>query len=474
MIRDEKGLALPLVVIIFLIFALLGTALVSVTSSQVKEAMLQEQRVKAHYIAYSGADTVATWIIQQFNDPENTQTAIESLNALIAAGESDPTSLGSGSFSVEVSQNHSGHILVSSTGNVSDSKQVVTVVLVPDYTGGSSLLNIDTAVFSHTGIELTGSSKIIGNAGTNSTTNNTVNFEWDTEVDGNFVVGPGGNYESVIQSAGWNRVPEDNITGSIGPLDEERSYLLPSFPIFPENLSTELEREIKTQDQDFVGTYEPGQIPDLAGNNKAKIQIPDNGFYQDTISIAANTHLYIDLEEQTRVLSVRNLHITQGHIHLENPGDNGKLILYVEDSITYGGGSTINNNGDISNLIIYYKGSGAPSIGGNTRLYGSIYIESADFTIAGSNGVLGHIVSGGNNVNISGNAEANVRVLYAPNAFVELEGSGRVIGPVVANDFKAVGNARVYYSPDVHEFDVDFPFPFEGGDLQGFRKDYWQ
>lgn len=475
MAKNENGLALPLVLIIFLILLLLGTVLISVSTSQVKEAVLQEQRVKAHYIAYSGANAVATWIIQQFINPGNTQDAIDKLDGIIAAGESSLTTLGAGSFSIEITKDLSGTVFVSSTGYVGDSEQVVTLTLEPDYAGGEFNLNMDTAVFSNTGIELTGSSQIFGNAGTNSIQENSVSFGWSTKVNGDFVVGPDGDYEAVINPAGHNRTPQDNITGTIGVLDNERTYLLPAFPIFPENLATALERDVTTnQGVPVAGYEEPGPIPDLSGNLEATIRIPASGFYQDTISIAANTHLYIDLEEQVRVLRVKNLNIDQGHIHLDNPGENGKLLLYIEESLTYLGGSTLNNNGDISDLVIYYKGAGAPGVGGNTRLYGSIYIESADFTIAGSNGILGHIVSGGNNVNITGNAEANVRILYAPNANVSIGGSGRVRGPVVANYLAAEGNSRVFYNPESDIIDVDFPFLFEGNELQGYRKGIWQ
>lgn len=471
LIKSDKGLAVPLVLVIMLIFMILGTVIISVSTSQTLEAARQEERVKAHYIAYSGADTVATWIIGQFQiDPE---AALVSLQGMIDAESSTETTLGSGTFVVEVNGTAGGAVNIVSTGTVGRSSRTVTLTLVPEFFGAASGFDLDTAVFSKTGIKLTGSSMIVGSSATNSIVANSVDFGWSTQVDGNFLVGPGGDYNEVIKVAGWGRTPYSNITGTIGTLSQERVYELPLFPEFPTNLATELYRNVTTSGGNPVEEG-MGPIPDLQGNLQATIKIPAGGYYQETLSIKANTVLTIDLEESVRVLRLDNLSISQGHINLVNTGENGGLILYVRDSFTLLGSSTINNNGDVADVVLYYKGVSEPAIGGNTRLYGSIYIEKADFTIAGSNGILGHIVSGGQNISITGNAEANVRVLYAPKAKVSLGGSGRVIGPVVANEFEAIGNARVFYNPDEHSFDAEFPFPFEGNILESYRRGAWQ
>ena len=42
-------------------------------------------------------------------------------------------------------------------------------------------------------------------------------------------------------------------------------------------------------------------------------------------------------------------------------------------------------------------------------------------------------MTGGSSVEIFGNAEANSRIIFAPNAHVELKGSGRVRGAIVAD-----------------------------------------
>ncbi|MFH5832408.1 hypothetical protein ACG2F4_08400 [Halalkalibaculum sp. DA3122] len=61
---------------------------------------------------------------------------------------------------------------------------------------------------------------------------------------------------------------------------------------------------------------------------------------------------------------------------------------------------------------------------------------------------------GGDYVSIAGNAEAHTRAFYAPNAEVELKGSATVRGAIVARQFSAVGNSRVYFSK---AFDSELP-----------------
>ena len=143
------------------------------------------------------------------------------------------------------------------------------------------------------------------------------------------------------------------------------------------------------------------------------------------------------------------------------------MILYVRDSITLGGDSTVNDGGNIENVMLYYKGSGQPGIGGNTRFVGNLFAESAPISIGGSNGVIGHIITGGSYVTITGDADLYTRILYAPRAHVSIEGSGQIKGTVIANSLEASGgsNPAIEYSeadPNTFPFEI-FPDGTGGG-----------
>ena len=110
---------------------------------------------------------------------------------------------------------------------------------------------------------------------------------------------------------------------------------------------------------------------------------------------------------------------------------------------------------------MYYQGNSEPNIGGNTRFVGSLFAESADISINGSNGVTGHIITGGDEIDINGDASLNTRILYAPNANVNLGGSGQIKGSLIADRFSGYGNAKIIY--DTPDFDT-----FPEGIIPGF------
>ncbi|MBO1914797.1 hypothetical protein J4G37_59470, partial [Microvirga sp. 3-52] len=76
----------------------------------------------------------------------------------------------------------------------------------------------------------------------------------------------------------------------------------------------------------------------------------------------------------------------------------------------------------------------------------SIYAIDANIELAGSLGKSAHIVTGGKSVKLSGHSSATTSkgyVVYAPNAVVELSGSGALTGSVISNIFKITGGAKV-------------------------------
>jgi len=173
------------------------------------------------------------------------------------------------------------------------------------------------------------------------------------------------------------------------------------------------------------------------------------------------------LDGGERTIRAESFAIGQGHIVLHGEG---KLVLYVEDSFTLTGSSTINGNGNSADTHMYYSGAETVSVKGNTKFVGSMYVEQADMDIGGSNGITGHIISGGTSIDIDGAAQADVRMLYAPNAHVQLGGSGVIRGAVVSNQFTASGAAQVFFDAD---FDDSIPDLDNGDGTSQFRVRSW-
>jgi hypothetical protein len=309
-------------------------------------------------------------------------------------------------------------------------------------TPSPSLPVFDHAVFANGSINLTGSSQITGNAGTNSTSATTVKFAWSTKVKGNFAVGAGGDPYSVIFSDGWGRKPEDNITGIITSLPEPRSYPLPPFPEFPTGLPNK---------GDFT-------TPWVAGETYI---INADGNYNKIEATSGRT-ITIDMNGGDRILRTKILHVGEGKIVLANASPNSRLTLYVENTFTFTGSSSINNNGSANQVHMYYAGAGKVNLPGSTSYKGSMHIKRAELEIGGSGGILGHIISGGSKVTISGAADANVRVLYAPEADVFIGGSGKVKGALIGKIISIEGAGSVTYvgnfadpMPDLDEIEPE-------------------
>jgi len=333
-------------------------------------------------------------------------------------------------------------ITITSVAKTANSPQEVDVKVTLKV--GGSMPEFDKALHSHSSISLEGSAKIYGNAATTTLVANSVYFGWSTDIYGDFYLQENyvNNPHELITLANRNGFWYDIISGDLLPLpDALPVYTLPPYPTFPEGLESK-------------GTFE---TPWVAGEYYL---INDDGYY-DTIKATASRTITIDVGSGNRVIRVKDFDVSQGHIELIG---SGSLTLYVENDFTLGGSSTINYEsgaGDPSNIHMYYSGENPPNIGGNTRYNGSMYIQKADLFIAGSNGILGDIISGGDTITITGNAEAIVRVLYAPNTNVFMSGSGRLRGALVAGSFSGSGNSRLFFEAvDSHIPD----FIGEGGD----------
>lgn len=280
---------------------------------------------------------------------------------------------------------------------------------------------LDFAVFAFDDFEVTGSSRILGSIGTNSTASATVRLNsWGSPnvIQNDVYLGTGGNPATVITSPNPN-----SIGGSVFTLPAPRSYPMPDFPVFPA--------------KDVVGSS-----VNLSGSAALTLNPADYaGKFIPEIRIQNNTVLTIDLGNEDRVFHIGKLRIDQGHIRFIN---RGTVILLVEEEFTMLGSSTINETGTRDELFMFYQGA-TMNFGDNTRFRGSLFAETANLSFGGSNGIEGNVITGGTSVNITGNVQALTRAFYAPNATFTLANSGNIRGAVVAKTFSGTGNVRVTY-----------------------------
>jgi len=126
------------------------------------------------------------------------------------------------------------------------------------------------------------------------------------------------------------------------------------------------------------------------------------------------------------------------------------LLLYVEEKITNNGGDRhINMTGEGSLrpevLTLYYAGKD-PFWDTEFRMTGNVVASEADIMIAHSAILNGNVFTNGD-VEISGAADISERLIYAPDGRVKLSASA-VTGAVIAHEFLADGDSRIYFPND--------------------------
>lgn len=116
-IKEEKGFALPLTLVIILALSILGTTLFFISMTETRQVTMTEEKMKAQYIARSGAHAVAEYII---SNPDE----IDDLS-----DDSEEVEFGGGTFVVGVKESLEKLIYITSTGQYGDSTQKIVITI---------------------------------------------------------------------------------------------------------------------------------------------------------------------------------------------------------------------------------------------------------------------------------------------------------------------------------------------------------
>ncbi|SMP81787.1 hypothetical protein SAMN06295888_1431 [Desulfonatronum zhilinae] len=209
------------------------------------------------------------------------------------------------------------------------------------------------SIYTQEDITLTGSSKIFGHAGTNA---GTVSLGWSTVIDGDVHLGP---------SASINYQNPESLKGEIIKNIQERTFCVYSQPVSPTNCN------------------------DLQISSDQTIYLNDNNCYKD-ITIQSNANVIFNVGNADKVVTVRKFNINQGHININGTG---RLIVYIEDSFSMSGDSTLNNNGTPENFILFYSGDENIQMAWNTKYTGAMYAINSHVSLKGSSELRGYVES---------------------------------------------------------------------------------
>jgi len=348
----NSGMVLPLAVIAMVILTIAGMATLNVGF----QSRARQIRIDAEIAARSAADAALV-------------RAISEMNALFAAGtlgdplpEESPMPLegGDAEYSYCVTRN-GGSYTVTATGRSNGAQHSVEAVL--DLTSP-----FDWAIFTQGGIELKNSAVVDwynhkpGDAplkiGTNSTGSGDITLKNSARVNGDVVVGAGGDPDRVIDT-GNGAV----ITGDTYAMGQEYT---PPATVIPEWL---------------MWSAPQGSIDDSA-------TLSASGKY-DAIELGNKDVLTIDGDVTIYVKKIKLGNSSEIVIP-----DGSSLVIYLDGELEGKNSSGFNNQSeDPKNLIIYGTGAcTAIELKNSSSFYGAIHAPEAQIEIKNSGNIYGSLI----------------------------------------------------------------------------------
>jgi type II secretory pathway pseudopilin PulG len=118
-ISNKTGMALPLVLMVMVVFSILGVTLLSVANAEINNSMRQQKKLQAHCIAKSGLEAV----IKNFlKNPKQLKTALEAGNPITGEIKS-----GVPGYQVNLTGSIGDIVTIKSTASVGNVKEVVSL-----------------------------------------------------------------------------------------------------------------------------------------------------------------------------------------------------------------------------------------------------------------------------------------------------------------------------------------------------------
>lgn len=412
-------------IIVTIVLLFLGGSLGLLATSENRMAQREEQAMQAYYLARSGADAMAQYIIDY-------PSVLEDISGL----NSERVYLGQGQdeyFTVRVDRNEAGLVVINSTGSSKGSQASIQLALDNDGLFESAVVGLSSGTSSSPAITITGNPTIKGDVATNSSLPGSVRISGNIKLDGTlYVSADAEDPKKVVNQTGHGKI-------NIVPLSSPMNYPKIVFPDPPTGLTK-------------------------YGNKTDNTTIMADGHYD---SIKTSKTLKISLGGGTRIIRVGTLDLSQD-VELLDVSPNGRLILYVENTITgLNGNSKINwtpgGKNDPKSLTIYYAGTNTLTINGNFKMTANIVVDRANVDISGNIDLNGNLFSNGPQVEISGNIEQSL--VYVPKGRVSLPGNSK-LGAVIANTLSITGNSDIVI-PKGAEFAKSFPDGIFGSDTIG-------
>ncbi|MEI6602839.1 MAG: pilus assembly PilX N-terminal domain-containing protein [Clostridia bacterium] len=425
LIHNRNGIVLPLVLVIAAVLGILVLTVITLSYSDNMNSANHQDNTQAYYLARSGADALGTYIVDQ--SKILSPIGFDNLISNMQNHPSEKTYLATGDKGYfEISVVRSGvKIYVTATGTVNNSQKEVTLVIAQS--SENFFQGFDHALFVGNNLTFTGSTRVLGSVMSNFNASNQLNFD---SSGGQYISGDLYVTNSQLAKSSFN-YGTTKIQGNVLPLPEQSVFTLPPFPVYPDQSTLPV----------FNSLYTAGWNP------SPPYYMATDGWYKGGINILSE--LIITVGNTDRIIRTKFLTISgSGKLTINKTGS-GRLILYIDDKTTTAlsmtNGAQVNANGDPGDMQIYFD---APSfsVTGSVILKSLLYGKNTAITIGNGGSVFGHVITGSSNVVFSGDATAYVQAIFAPNAFVDFSGSGKVKGVVIANTCALSGSSYIEFA----------------------------
>lgn len=126
-LNNQNGSSLSLILVIMLVLGILGSTLLFLNTSEARQVAKETKKVQAYYIAKSGAEAIAEYIIDSSNNLDEDE--FESLVLdLIRSEKSNPLSFGNGIVEIDIS-GETSEINILSTGKIDSVTNGIRITL---------------------------------------------------------------------------------------------------------------------------------------------------------------------------------------------------------------------------------------------------------------------------------------------------------------------------------------------------------
>lgn len=464
-LNNENGYSFLMVFFTMVLITILGVGLISVSANSLKTSTNERNDQSVYYIAEAGLATKKSEVekeilgfYQEIKDrydklppKKKPEYKFETEFYTLVKNEIDLSPMDLEDFEsqfgnspkahVEISKKSSGitplEYKITSVGTIGKKERTVSQIITIDLNMDKPPSNSGGKYAVHTkgNLEIFNGPQITGSIATQfgeiifDKSGSDVTGDIYTSIDNISIPIDKRNRQSLIDKVkGHDSFPQ-NVLPTFPDEEFTRLEALP----YPEDL------EVKISDYNKTLVINKGRF--LADNwmtDNFQYNVTNDVHFKE-FKVTNSKNITINIGNNDKNLFIEKLDI-DGHIKIIG---NGILNIYVKESVRING-SIISNDG-YNEVKIYDANTSKLTIGGNTKITGSLYAKNAELELANGIGIQGNIYTGGSSLKISGGANAHTQHFYAPNAKVEVLEGAHIIGSIIADSFIAKGGVSVTF-----------------------------